>query len=794
MTQNTPAHKHKKPSKPKANSRRWIRTPQETTELLVVDGEKSRDRLANCSVRLVSVLYVVRPHSIKVEYLIRLQSKRGRRITKRLSHEQLCDEKAFLQAMPPGFSLSSRPKAFLKLRECLMNDVMYANHEANVESLGWFRWQGQAVFAHAAGLIRSDNSPQCNSFDSGHGTSQAVELLDLDQACSVVPILGCRHRCITKVTVNLPDQLAGYRLSIPETDREVKAAMRAVVELLSIGDPNVTYPLISTVFFTAVRDPRFGVFLYGETGSMKSAFALLMLSFFVPGASEKDVASLLSTEKGLLARFQATANGIVIMDDYVEKSGAVGGGSEAKKLDNVLRPTLNGVSRDACNGDGSLRPKDRPRGLPVLTGEALSSGLQSLMERMIKIPIEKETFAASAAAPRPNRFDEFQEMAKGGVFTKAMAGFIKWIANDFELFQRFIDNPQHGLETGTSLHLRQIDAVGDILSGASLMLTFAKEIGAISEEEFDEHQGNSVDAVYSLMERAQLDALEDCSTEAFAHCLQAALASKRCHIQIENIQDFVETFDDVPLELLGYTVEEIQVPKPSHDDEDEPKQSDDENKETAERKKETEETGAGKDSKQNEIEYVTKTVYSPNGPRIGWTDFEIVDLIPIACLVEVNKMATRSGMQAFPAPKVFGKELFNKSWLARHSKGRNTYKSRHDGIILDGWRIHLFRLFEYSIPVGTFDAESYKAMTALERRRKCHERRLNFTNELREKLSRYQVDELLNPHLTEADRKQLRPEVPVPGEDAIHDPHRITPHPPGVERLPGYSEEIDDEC
>jgi len=173
-------------------------------------------------------------------------------------------------------------------------------------------------------------------------------------------------------------------------------------------------------------------------------------------------------------------------------------------------------------------------------------------------------------------------------------------------------------------------------------------------------------------------------------------------------------------------------------------------------------------------------------------DDDIIDLIPEAALAEANAMGSKTGVPALPSPKAFGKLLRSKNWIAEKSQGRNTINVRVGDVVIGVWRVHAFRLFEECLDWGDFDLGTYSELKGIEReqerKRVLEQRRIK----LRDQLTTYQFDKLLNPVLTEADRSKILYPDPIPG-NARNDSsletersERWIPPPPRAPQLPGY--------
>ncbi|QDT90175.1 DUF927 domain-containing protein [Gimesia algae] len=743
--------------------REFHRTEEGTFEEVAVKNGKPVYRpLASHAISISKIFFKINNRGVDVLYELRFRTGRGP-VVVRVSHTDLNDEKSFLNIAPPGFSLASIHRAFHKLREMLMLDIKKAKHVAVLTQLGWFRWKGKPIFAHAGGIICSEMDVSGVTCDSNIGTSQIFALTDIDEACSDVPILVDRDISIEEIYVELPEQFSKYKFDEPKSKKEIQKAVKNTLSLLKLGDANVTYITVAAVFFAALRNPRFALFLYGETGSLKTAFAMLLLSFFVKDPQESDLASFKSTENALRARFSASGNVPVVVDDFIEPPGSRQSSPMVQKADNVIRSIVNANGKERAAQDGSLRPNDRPLGLIIVTGEQFPSGLESLKRRTVNVQIDQSCFEEAIQGSRPNRFSDIQQLAADGTFTKSMAAFLAWSAKDNDMLQEYLNDPGHGLKMNDKLHRRLPDAANDILSGMGAFLTFAYDLEVISNEEFNEHATAMREAVDAMLDRAYLESLEDCPTEAFSHLLKSSMSSLNCHIEVEDIEYYVDQDEAIPLQLLGYTIQETQVEQEIESDD-----------------------GAGV-----ETEWVTKTVYRPHGSRIGTLKNECIDLIPEAALAAANSIANRSGTSILPNKKSFGKNLAAENWIATKDKDRNTCTVRVGSVTMGVWRIHAFRLFEPHLAWGTFDVEYYNEMSAVQRQQEREKQRNGRIQKFRERLANYQADQLLNPHLTEEDRQNLiTPDPPEDGDMSGKDgsSNQSKPYPPQTPPIPGHDD------
>ncbi|GAA4459054.1 hypothetical protein [Novipirellula rosea] len=743
---------------------RWHRDEEGTYETRW-KGRNSFDvKLANHGVYLVRVINKVKPRGTEVWCLLRFLSK-SKPIEIRVKLENLVDERSFLLIAPLGFSFSALPKAFILFRECLMDDVANAEREAVVTELGWMLLDGQPVYVDAGEIIRSVPSAHDAVWMDEPGAAQTLGLKDINAACSDVPILANSIKGLDHVSVEVSQQLKRYRLKPARSKKQTKKAIRGFLDMLLVGDPNVMYPAFFSVIAAMIRDPKFVVFLYGPTGCLKTALGKLMLSLWIQEPSDSDCVAFNSTSMGIQARFARCGNVGILVDDYLQHSTSRHGGIESKRADDIIRAMGNGASRDRCNGDGSLRDRDAPRGLCIFTGEQMPDGLDSMLYRTISLSVDAETFGQAAAGPRPNRLDYFQGLAADGVFTQVTHTFVTWLAPRLSNCREALDE-RHLFDKEPPVHRRVLDAANVIQSAAMTFLHFAMQQEACTEEEADDHFHACSEALVAHVRRIHLQSIDDKPTMAFAEHISDGLLSGRAYIQIDDIDEYLESNPLVPIENLGYSAQQVLTV----------------NKLTA-----------AEDANGNSDEEIYKTVYRPNGTKIGCLhNGQIVDLIRDEAMTVANALARGSNSSPMPSKRAFGRLLKDDGWIASHEKDRNTQKARHGGVLKDVWRVHLLCLYEQALDWGQFDFGTYSSMKADERRLACQKRREANLQVLKDRIGLSQIETILNPILSPDEKDDLLKPMPPLG-DAPSVTRQLRVAPPSVPDVPGYGKSPKDD-
>lgn len=302
------------------------------------------------------------------------------------------------------------------------------------------------------------------------------------------------------VTVELDRGLERYRLPLkPEDPRE---AMRASLRFLEIGPQTVTVPVWAAVYLAPLSEiipPTFVLWLYGMTGTFKSTLATLALSHYGDFRSESDA------DRRELPQWSWTGNRLewyafllkdvlMLIDDYRPQNDPRKMREMEASADMIIRDVGNQSGRGRLNSNLSARPVFYPRGMILSTGEMVPPGL-STTARMLTVEVRRDAMdierltAAQAEADR---------------YPHALAGYILWLAARWEaltqtLPQKRYDFRAHILKNHTG-HRRVPENLATLYIGLDLALTYAAEIGALTEREAEDWRERGWEALWGVAE------------------------------------------------------------------------------------------------------------------------------------------------------------------------------------------------------------------------------------------------------------------------------------------------------
>jgi hypothetical protein len=359
--------------------------------------------------------------------------------------DQFASMRWLLRAWGARAIVKAGPLSHEKVREAIQYASGMVPSAQSFSHLGWTTIDGEHVYLTAAGGIGPDGP--------------------------------------TTARVELPLGLESYALA-PSGD--LAAAVRASLSFLDLAPLEVTAPILATVYLAPLLPflpLGFTLWLYGSTGTRKTALCVEALRHFGPGfAWERLPAAWSDTENRLEERAYLTKDAMLLVDDYAPQGVGHDAQLYTTRASRFLRAVGNRQGRGRLNSDLSARRTFRPRGLVASTGELLPPGSESLLARLLVVELK----------PRDVNLEKLtgSQRGRGALYAGAMAGFVQWIAQRWDklaedLPRRFADGRTGALLDPAIKHGR----TGEVFQACALALMmvtdFAVEVGALTRAEAD---------------------------------------------------------------------------------------------------------------------------------------------------------------------------------------------------------------------------------------------------------------------------------------------------------------------
>lgn len=434
---------------------------------------------------------------------------------------------------------------------------------------------------------------------------------------------------VPELEVSLSGELS--RFTLPEVPRceELRECVRQTLRLRRLAPRDVTCCLEGAAFRAALGvECDTTLWLTGETGSGKSELSARYQQHFGAAMNRTGLpGSWLSTGNSLEGSASAAKDALFTIDDFCPRGTASDMNRYNNTADRVIRAARNKAGRQRMWQDGNLRPTKVPRGIILGTGEDIPSG-HSLRASMMIVELSREELDWDLLS-------ECQQLGADGAYAKTMAGFVRFVARQYEELR---DDIQQRLRcyrdqaTSSASHQRTPDLVANLATGCWYFLQYAEDVGAITEEE-----------------------RQDYFDEAWAAIGEAARSQEQHQRSARPELRFLELLCSA-LGSEGYLADPKGQRPPGND------------------------VAASYGWRQSESAGLHPSNWQPIGKRIGWIDGDDIYLDPEAAYKAAQEMARHS--ERIPiAEKTLHKRLSDSDLLASidETRGRLTVRRQLEG-------------------------------------------------------------------------------------------------------------------
>jgi hypothetical protein len=331
---------------------------------------------------------------------------------------------------------------------------------------------------------------------------------------------------LENVEVRLSGSLAHCQLRLPAEPDGLIAALHASMRLVELGPPSITFPLVAAAYRAVIGEADFAVHLAGETGTFKSELAALCQQHFGAGMDRLNLpGSWSSTANSLEVLAFLAKDMLMTVDDFAPQGSATDVSRYHAAADRLFRAAGNGAGRGRLDSSAVLRESKPPRALILSTGEEIPRGY-SVRARLLIAEIAKGDIESEDLR-------KCQEDARAGLYAEAMGGFLRWIAPKYESIRTGFAEKVSEYRTkvfGAVAHARTPEIVANLQAGFELLLAFAADCGAVTNEQRRELSDRCCQA---LRDAAAAQSKHHAATEPtaqFITTLRTLLTSGRAHL------------------------------------------------------------------------------------------------------------------------------------------------------------------------------------------------------------------------------------------------------------------------
>lgn len=330
------------------------------------------------------------------------------------------------------------------------------------------------------------------------------------------------------ITVELPAELARYRVANPPEPATLREAVRVVWDTLPQVAPGAYGPLfgaIATAPLATLIDTDAAVWCVGETGLFKTSVVSVLINCYGQFPPTSAPASFESTANYLEKVTFLAKDLPLLVDDVRPPQTAAEAAEWRRKVERLVRAVGNRTGRGRMTGDTSLLHGTPPRAFVIVTGEDDPAGSstvgRTLLVRFAPGTVDPAALATWQRDPAPLQL--------------AGAGYLQFLARLLDqrgpdAFARLRDR-QAVPPLPPGHHPRLPQTLRCLLSGWTLFAQFAVQCGAVTNDEAEERlTAVAAQLVQCAAETARVVRSERPS-HRFVHALGDLFATRRIHVE-----------------------------------------------------------------------------------------------------------------------------------------------------------------------------------------------------------------------------------------------------------------------
>jgi hypothetical protein len=230
------------------------------------------------------------------------------------------------------------------------------------------------------------------------------------------------------IHVALDGNLRCVHLPAPPAGPALTGAIHASLDVLTVAPDLISVPVLAAAYralLAEVLPLDVSIFLAGQTGTFKSELTALAQAHYGAEFTRLTLPAQWASTGNALERLAFAAKDcLLVIDDFAPHGSAVEVARLHATAERVFRGAGNHAGRSRMTADGALRPDYPPRGLILASGEDVPSG-HSLTARLLVVQVAPDEVRVSALT-------HAQEAAQQGHYAAALAGYLAWLAPQFD--------------------------------------------------------------------------------------------------------------------------------------------------------------------------------------------------------------------------------------------------------------------------------------------------------------------------------------------------------------------------
>ena len=307
--------------------------------------------------------------------------------------------------------------------------------------------------------------------------------------------------------------------------RDAVAAVRASLEMMDLGRHGIE--MLSAVYRAPLAEfcnILCSVYLHGTTGLFKSQIEGVAQAHFGKWWSGSCFPANWTSTGGALEKTCFILKDVLcVIDDFMPSPNPIDRAKYLRAAEQLLRGAGNQGGRSRLTADITLRPTYWPRGMVMASGEDVPLG-HSLRARAVISQVKPGEIDAA-------KLTNLQRHASSGLLAEAMAAYIGWLAGQADTLADTLATELAELRAQlTGVHARTPDNLASLLLGLHRFLTFAVSVGALTNEEAEQHRTQAMTDLSALAEVQDEQQASEDPIIRFPDLISQALMAGMVHI------------------------------------------------------------------------------------------------------------------------------------------------------------------------------------------------------------------------------------------------------------------------
>lgn len=329
------------------------------------------------------------------------------------------------------------------------------------------------------------------------------------------------------LTVDLDGNLKRYALPTKLDDIDPQAAMQSSLRFLKVAPSSATFPLWGCMFLAPLAEMTpfdFMLWVFGETGSMKSTLCALALCHYGDFDHKNLPEGWASTDNILEKQTFVIKDAPLVIDDFAPQASGLDAQAYERRAARLIRSIGNHSPRNRMNADTSTRAGFMARGLVISTGEQLPTG-QSVLARILPVEILPRTINLELLTQA--------QQIESDLYPYAMVGYLHWLSQNWEDVKNNYARWHREMreELRGEYHLRTPEMFAHILMGIRLGLTYAAEMQALTDQEAENLLDQAKAEMIKLAQSQNNHVSDEFPAIKFIHAIKALLAKGEFFIE-----------------------------------------------------------------------------------------------------------------------------------------------------------------------------------------------------------------------------------------------------------------------